>query len=1034
VSSGVREIQPLEQKCLLSGSSVAQFDEALQPFIITDSSGNIQYNALGSQDLSSLSPAQQQQLLYGPWQQSDFISLSPPINSDIGQSDFSSTDLGADGGDDYVIMDGGGIIPVDGDMMGDDYGIDHTEGGGGIIPVDGDTMGDDYGYDIFGDADMPLPDGGTDAGDDVGADTGAGVDGQGDDPKIEIEFKDLEDYFLEGPYSRSKLDRAKLRFERTSIGSDPLIAAGMVTLKFTGTAKLGQDYGLADAAGDSVPLVIGTDGSVQLELNTATGIDTFYLVSRMDGDYELDESAIITIVGVSTNAQLGANKEVSTTLMDFTGDVDLNATDEDTEDKPGVDIAWNNDDDNLDKKPDFIDPVVDLADDDLAELSFVSFLLSETDCTPWAQFSDYLAPTVGYFVLDFDPTLVRLYKSDGTTVISGTTIFGSNARGLKAEAIRMGTGSIDLRWVVVTFEPDPQYVYDAVFDTLRVNVWGIDADVDSDNNQGFDLPLRSPWEDYLENEKYAIGKMLSVNDPEFTPVVVQLPRGLDPADRRIKVSIDFHVKTTRSGSIDLWNTQKANVIPGPQGQKDITKGGNHIDFASYSLSELGYSSVTGTFVIWMRATQVTDQHDTKVEIDLHGKPEDSLSFTVGGVDNLPDFAVKDEVKYMVVKPHSFYPVLNNEQPIRNAFAAEMVYGQRPPDGSSEPKAAPKDDPRWALKLVTEDELKGWLQNAVVDKKIRPAHRERILAVLFGHEGPGTDPVLGYVNGMAAALYLDHCSGSYVLSFRGTNFTEIADWIVNLSGGLGSSLAHRAAQEISWALARTPGLWDALPPGQFEITGHSMGGGLASVGAVAARTTGPLDPGGPPSNPIPDIHSDTFNAAGVWEQLFRRDLVNEEIFVGSIAESGLAPTFINAYNVWHIENIGGTPIPDGSVPDILTWVQRQFNDTINLGVRLPMLADAIGFDKPVFGLTGFTEEEKVEFVGLNLLIGAIQEGNKSLLASWISGLLTRTFNFPTGIDEVRKARIEAILGKMADAHNMEHIFHGLMTGPGFNVYN
>lgn len=1014
VTTGVREIQPLEQKCLLSSSSVAQFDEALQPFIVTDSSGNIQYNAFGSQDLSSLSPEQRQQLLYGPWQSNTSWSLSPPVDGDI-SSGTMGTDVYEDAGD---------------SNSGGDYGIDYAEGGEGILPVGGDTIGDDYGYEIYG-LDMPLPDGGADYGNDGGVDIGddGGVDGSGGDSKVEIQFKDLETRFLEGPYSRSKLDRARLRFERSDLDDDPSTDSGSVILKFTGTAKLGEDFGLADSAGELIPLAVGPDGTVQIELNNPTGVDTFYLVSSMDGDYELDESVIITIVGVSPNAKVGANNKVNSTLVDFTGDVDLNSKDEDAEDKPGVDIAWNTDDDNLDKKPDYQDGKTDLTDNDFVAVSMTSHLLETTDYTPYAQLYDYVVDTAGYFVLDFDSALLSIYQSDGSLVMPGVTRFPDQSPlpGLKAEGIAMGVGKIELRWVVEAVHPAFD-VYSAVLDSLIVNVWGVDADIDSDNNNGFSLPVRRPWEDYIENDEYAIGKMLSVDDPEFTPVIVQLPRGLDPADRRITVSIDLDVKKNRSGSIDLWNTQKANVTPGAQGQRDVTSGGNRIAFVSYFLTDLGYNSTTGDFVIWVRATEVTEFHDKKLEVDQIGKPEDSLTFTVNGAAGLPEYAVKDEVKYMVVVPGSFYPVLNASQPIRNAFAAELVYGKRNPDGSSDPAMAPKDDPRWALRLITEEELTPWLDDAVNSRFIEDAHRQRVLAVLFGHEGSGEDPEMGYVDGLAAALYLDYCSGAYVLSFRGTNFTEIADWLTNLSAGAGSSRAHKAAQEIAWALARTPFLFSGgVAPGGLQVTGHSLGGGLAAAGTVAARATGK-------SIPLGNIHADTFNAAGIWERLFMMVTTpTKEYFLGSLAQLQQASTFIDAYNVG--SQFGGVLAElDPSVVDILTWVQRQFNGTINLGVEVPVLADAVGRDRPVVGLHEFTEAEFQEFRRMGALIQLLRQ-NSALALVYIADAFLKTnfLGIPTGLDQQRLAILQSALEKMADAHSMENILHGLMVGPGVNVY-
>ena len=93
------------------------------------------------------------------------------------------------------------------------------------------------------------------------------------------------------------------------------------------------------------------------------------------------------------------------------------------------------------------------------------------------------------------------------------------------------------------------------------------------------------------------------------------------------------------------------------------------------------------------------------------------------------------------------------------------------------------------------------------------------------------------DGFDAAVYRNE-SWQYVLAFAGT--TSVADWGTNLQQGVGAlSGQHLRAIAVAQALAR------AVGSDNMVITGHSLGGGLASTASVAT-----------------DIPAVTFNAAGV----------------------------------------------------------------------------------------------------------------------------------------------------------------------------
>src|SRR5690606_10746763 len=128
------------------------------------------------------------------------------------------------------------------------------------------------------------------------------------------------------------------------------------------------------------------------------------------------------------------------------------------------------------------------------------------------------------------------------------------------------------------------------------------------------------------------------------------------------------------------------------------------------------------------------------------------------------------------------------------------------------------DEKYALKLLLPKDL---VELGVPQKVI----------MLIG-EGSG---VAGFKSGM----YLDHISRKYVLAFAGTD--DGPDIVADIWQGLGGfTEQYNAAIEIGRRLKDV-----AIFSGRAVLTGHSLGGGLASAAAV-----------------VSGFHADTFNAAGL----------------------------------------------------------------------------------------------------------------------------------------------------------------------------
>ena len=110
-------------------------------------------------------------------------------------------------------------------------------------------------------------------------------------------------------------------------------------------------------------------------------------------------------------------------------------------------------------------------------------------------------------------------------------------------------------------------------------------------------------------------------------------------------------------------------------------------------------------------------------------------------------------------------------------------------------------------------------------------------------------------GFNAGIYYDHITGKAVLTFQGTNPGELADWQANIAQGLGLATdQYNAAMFIGQTLLTLFGsgtnympLSASTPskPTDFMITGHSLGGGLASVATI-----------------VTGFSTNTFNAAGL----------------------------------------------------------------------------------------------------------------------------------------------------------------------------
>ena len=205
----------------------------------------------------------------------------------------------------------------------------------------------------------------------------------------------------------------------------------------------------------------------------------------------------------------------------------------------------------------------------------------------------------------------------------------------------------------------------------------------------------------------------------------------------------------------------------------------------YPLDKLNYNPDTGDVVVWVEGVEENAGLKTLAGVEREGKPEEYIrgTFIVKGQE-----VGSDKVKYLVANEDSFFYQLQTRQEVRNALASRGVYNS-------------EDMPNFCLKRTG-------------------------------------DPLDAGLPGFKAIKYQDYITGErqYVLAFGGTddkwdldnNFAQVLGWRpdqYNQAIAIGNQFESDGMQ------------------GRLVVTGHSLGGGLASAAALA---------GGFPA--------DTFNAA------------------------------------------------------------------------------------------------------------------------------------------------------------------------------
>ena len=347
----------------------------------------------------------------------------------------------------------------------------------------------------------------------------------------------------------------------------------------------------------------------------------------------------------------------------------------------------------------------------------------------------------------------------------------------------------------------------------------IDLDVDSDNDEGLNSNFeRDSWNDYIEDSLYSIGKMI------FTFDSVTHPRGWAPMklqlygeyDSDAQLAFSWRLRGESSGSVDIWKKPKDD--PTRTSADKVTW--QTIDHtATYRLSQFDIQN--GIISFWLAPSIATAASDFR-KVDSP-KPEDLITATLWNPSTQE--TVDDTIKYMIIEAgyspdQSFYSALQANPHLRSAGASEAVYGN---GGEND---LPADNVKFTLQMLTQRELKRLFES---DSYLsNNSNSMDFLLWILTSTAPKPDGVIPLPQ-LKVRLYLDYSdtgSGRYILSYRGTDFSSLDDWIANIQNQLtAQSALHKQATQVGQVLGRS----DIV----FDTTGHSLGGGLAAAAALRA---------------------------------------------------------------------------------------------------------------------------------------------------------------------------------------------------------
>ena len=591
-------------------------------------------------------------------------------------------------------------------------------------------------------------------------------------------------------------------------------------------------------------------------------------------------------------------------------------------------IAVNNDDDDNDKQADLLQKPIDFdipdnpaalnetapalnlnGENDLAEVQmyvWVDSLTLESELNlpvfvdVYTQIdNDFVMWTEsnkGSHIHSYDsnnPTQTRLIQlSSG----SGQTVFRRTVY-MEAEVANTGT---------VTLIGEPQSNDPTGSDTIKLTSFDFDVDMNTDNFDGTDIvstptmPQRNEREELYEDHQYGLGIVMlcdeplteQVEGPYYYPIVLDI--GLPFYNMGFNPTVSFAFQ----------QYDPNNGVAGDISLYKMTSGGAYVELSAnhgYTLSELGFANGATSVILYvLPQTRHEVQSEYFDPYNYNNKPDSSIiaSFSIGTVQ------IQDTIRYINSSLGSFWNNYIHDSAIRHAFAAQAVYGSNADTPYSHATPTSTDLPQFGLQWI----------NDVED--FQAMGFSSSIAGMFGAND---------LTGLNVAVYYDHITGNGILTFQGSDPIRLAKWNTELREALGYDSNVNPDSIGTWEFLRKiwskyPSLVDKINNGiiggssapdwicniaqscssvtpQYDaamdigsnlpknfvqlndavsidkitgwaITGHSLGGGLASAAAgVCGNIVGPGYIGNSVS---------TFNAAGLHNDSVRSYLSRREL--------------------------------------------------------------------------------------------------------------------------------------------------------------
>jgi hypothetical protein len=458
------------------------------------------------------------------------------------------------------------------------------------------------------------------------------------------------------------------------------------------------------------------------------------------------------------------------------------------------------------------------------------------------------------------------------------------------EANNAITGTVTLQAMPVLNTNAP-----AGYDSVKMTSLFVDLDIDSDNTGFNAFPSRSETEEYFENYAYAPGKVIvpntgDVDDDDildcwdgygltgywtqmnpnssaaFTPIVISVP-AYDITGLRLQFTYNEGLplpkttggnqKPTGNGIIRIWTkdgTQARSVFDHYVGTQTL-----------FTLSQLGWVAGQTEIVLYVEGISENLEKTRKI-VENNGKPNTTIKIDYLLQDgNIYRSLGSDKILYVVAAPKSFYYELLTHQELVSTYASAAIYDRN-------------DKPEFALKIQNAAELTVLGLN--INQVINNNTTINIASLLSTQD---------VYNGLNAALYREYLTGKYILAFAGTEFTSFDDWKTNFQQAFSIQGVYQYQYDMAIANALVN---KGFNSSNTYITGHSLGGGLASAASIESG-----------------FHAYTFNAAGLHQNTVYNNT--------NIAN---ANSLITSYKVdWDILSWGqyvpgwinyvfGTPIP------------------------------------------------------------------------------------------------------------------------------